>query len=43
MARRRDYEEIGEFIGASAKTVEDMHGHHHPEYLKEATENLNIH
>ena len=43
MARRRDYEDIGALIGASAKTVEDMYRHHHPDYLKEATETLNIH
>ena len=40
---RRDYEEIGKLIGASAKTVEDVYGHHHPDYLKDATETLNFH
>ena len=43
MARRRDYEGIGALIGASAKTVEDVYRHHHPDYLKEATETLNLH
>ena len=43
MARRRDYEEIGELIGISAKMVEDMYGHHHPDYLKKVTETLNFH
>ena len=40
---RRDYEEIGKLTGASAKTVEDVYGHHHPDYLKDATETLNFH
>ncbi len=40
---RRDYGEIGKLIGASAKTVEDVYGHNHPDYLKDATETLNFH
>ena len=40
---RRDYGEIGKLIGASAKTVEGVYGHDHPDYLKAATETLNFH
>ena len=40
---RTDYEEIGKLIGASVETVEDVYGHHHPDYLKDATETLKFH
>ena len=39
MARRR---ETGKLIGTSANTVEEVYGHHHPDYLKDATESLNF-
>ena len=41
--KRRSYEEIGKMIGATKETVEREYGHHHPDYLKDATETLNFH